>query len=149
MTLLNATGWTLTHFLWQAAGIVALFAIADSASRTASARTRYAIGLIRHDAHACECGHNLRLLLESSSLGFCNARADSSDGNRALVHSAFLQRLHGAVCGLPSLAGVCLDRRCDGLVIAFGYPMAKARVLPEAGSPCLGRELGRKELAES
>ena len=43
MTLLNATGWTLIHFLWQAAAIVALFAIADSASRTASARTRYAI----------------------------------------------------------------------------------------------------------
>ena len=43
MTPLNATGWTLIHFLWQGAIVVVLFAIADAASRRASARTRYAV----------------------------------------------------------------------------------------------------------
>ena len=43
MTPLNATGWTLIHFLWQGAIIVVMFAIVDAVSRRASAWTRYAV----------------------------------------------------------------------------------------------------------
>lgn len=46
MTLLDATAWTLVHFLWQGAIIVAVFAIGDAASRRASARVRYAIASV-------------------------------------------------------------------------------------------------------
>ncbi|HYI92709.1 MAG TPA: M56 family metallopeptidase [Bryobacteraceae bacterium] len=46
MTLLDATGWTLIHFLWEGAIIFVVFAIADAAARRASARIRYSLASV-------------------------------------------------------------------------------------------------------
>ena len=46
MTLLEATGWTLIHFLWQGAIVFVLFAISDAAARRASARVRYSLASV-------------------------------------------------------------------------------------------------------
>ncbi len=42
--LLQALGWTLLHFVWQGAGLAALFAVANTVSRRAT--TRYALAVI-------------------------------------------------------------------------------------------------------
>jgi beta-lactamase regulating signal transducer with metallopeptidase domain len=42
--LLQALGWTLLHFVWQGAGLAALFAVANTVCRRAS--TRYALAVI-------------------------------------------------------------------------------------------------------
>src|SRR5258706_9469243 len=42
--LLRTLGWTLLHFLWQGAGLAALFAVAAAACRSASARYALAGG---------------------------------------------------------------------------------------------------------
>ena len=42
--LLQALGWTLLHFLWQGAGLAALFAVANTVSRRAT--TRYVLAVI-------------------------------------------------------------------------------------------------------
>jgi beta-lactamase regulating signal transducer with metallopeptidase domain len=42
--LLQALGWTLLHFIWQGAGLAALFAVANTVCRRAS--TRYALAVI-------------------------------------------------------------------------------------------------------
>jgi beta-lactamase regulating signal transducer with metallopeptidase domain len=43
MTLLHVTGWTLVHFLWQGAILVAAFAVVDAVLRHSSAKLRYAV----------------------------------------------------------------------------------------------------------
>src|SRR5258706_8050951 len=41
--VLRTLGWTLLHFLWQGAGLAALFAVAAGAYRSASARYALAV----------------------------------------------------------------------------------------------------------
>ena len=42
--VLRTLGWTLLHFLWQGAGLAALFAVASAVCRSASARYALAVG---------------------------------------------------------------------------------------------------------
>src|ERR1700694_3215438 len=44
--LLRTLGWTLLHFLWQGAGLAALFAVACAVSRSAPARYALAVGAL-------------------------------------------------------------------------------------------------------
>ena len=44
--VLRTLGWTLLHFLWQGAGLAALFAVAAAACRSASARYALAVGAL-------------------------------------------------------------------------------------------------------
>src|SRR5712692_4196978 len=44
--LLRTLGWTLLHFLWQGAGLAALFAVACAVCRRASARYALAVGAL-------------------------------------------------------------------------------------------------------
>jgi beta-lactamase regulating signal transducer with metallopeptidase domain len=44
--LLRTLGWTLLHFLWQGAGLAALFAVASAVCRSASARYALAVGAL-------------------------------------------------------------------------------------------------------
>jgi beta-lactamase regulating signal transducer with metallopeptidase domain len=44
--VLRTLGWTLLHFLWQGAGLSALFAVASAVSRSASARYALAVGAL-------------------------------------------------------------------------------------------------------
>ena len=44
--VLRTLGWTLLHFLWQGAGLAALFAVAAAVCRRASARYAVAVGAI-------------------------------------------------------------------------------------------------------
>ena len=44
--VLRTLGWTLLHFLWQGAGLAALFAVASAACRSASARYALAVGAL-------------------------------------------------------------------------------------------------------
>src|SRR5713226_9644634 len=44
--LLRTLGWTLLHFLWQGAGLAALFAVACAVCRSASARYALAVGAL-------------------------------------------------------------------------------------------------------
>jgi beta-lactamase regulating signal transducer with metallopeptidase domain len=44
--LLRTLGWTLLHFLWQGAGLAALFAVAAAVCRSASARYALAVGAL-------------------------------------------------------------------------------------------------------
>src|SRR5712664_2513309 len=44
--LLRTLGWTLLHFLWQGAGIAALFAVGAAVCRSASARYALAVGAL-------------------------------------------------------------------------------------------------------
>jgi beta-lactamase regulating signal transducer with metallopeptidase domain len=44
--LLRTLGWTLLHFLWQGAGLAALFAVATAVCRSASARYALAVGAL-------------------------------------------------------------------------------------------------------
>jgi beta-lactamase regulating signal transducer with metallopeptidase domain len=44
--VLRTLGWTLLHFLWQGAGLAALFAVASALSRSASARYALAAGAL-------------------------------------------------------------------------------------------------------
>src|SRR5437016_11260759 len=43
LEILRTLGWTLLHFLWQGAGLAALFAVAAAVCRNAS--TRYALAV--------------------------------------------------------------------------------------------------------
>src|SRR5258705_13471530 len=42
--LLRTLGWTLLHFLWQGAGLAALFAVGAAGCRSAPARYALAVG---------------------------------------------------------------------------------------------------------
>src|SRR5512137_1635592 len=44
--ILRTLGWTLLHFLWQGAGLAALFAVASAVCRSASARYVLAVGAL-------------------------------------------------------------------------------------------------------
>ncbi|MFI5105604.1 MAG: M56 family metallopeptidase, partial [Terriglobales bacterium] len=44
--VLRTLGWTLLHFLWQGAGLAALFAVASAVCRSASARYVLAVGAL-------------------------------------------------------------------------------------------------------
>jgi beta-lactamase regulating signal transducer with metallopeptidase domain len=44
--ILRTLGWTLLHFLWQGAGLAALFAVASAVCRSASARYALAVGAL-------------------------------------------------------------------------------------------------------
>src|SRR6267154_2007949 len=44
--VLQTLGWTLLHFLWQGAGVAALFAVASAVCRSASARYALAVGAL-------------------------------------------------------------------------------------------------------
>src|SRR6266436_2599363 len=44
--VLRTLGWTLLHFLWQGAGLAALFAVARAVCRSASARYALAVGAL-------------------------------------------------------------------------------------------------------
>ena len=44
--VLRTLGWTLLHFLWQGAGVAALFAVACAVCRSASARYALAVGAL-------------------------------------------------------------------------------------------------------
>jgi beta-lactamase regulating signal transducer with metallopeptidase domain len=44
--ILRTLGWTLLHFLWQGAGLAALFAVAAAICRSASARYALAVGAL-------------------------------------------------------------------------------------------------------
>jgi beta-lactamase regulating signal transducer with metallopeptidase domain len=44
--LLRTLGWTLLHFVWQGAGVAALFAVATAVCRSASARYALAVGAL-------------------------------------------------------------------------------------------------------
>ena len=44
--LMRVLGWTLLHFVWQGAALAALFAVARSACRSASARYVLAVGAL-------------------------------------------------------------------------------------------------------
>lgn len=44
--LLRTLGWTLLHFLWQGAGLAALFAVASAVCRSAPARHALAVGAL-------------------------------------------------------------------------------------------------------
>src|SRR5712671_4469887 len=44
--LLRTLGWTLLHFLWQGAGLAALFAVATAVCRSAPARYALAVGAL-------------------------------------------------------------------------------------------------------
>src|SRR5260370_12135946 len=44
--VLRTVGWTLLHFLWQGAGLAALFAVACAVCRSASARYALAVGAL-------------------------------------------------------------------------------------------------------
>ena len=44
--ILRTLGWTLLHFLWQGAGLAALFAVASAICRSASARYALAVGAL-------------------------------------------------------------------------------------------------------
>src|SRR5689334_5208625 len=44
--ILRTLGWTLLHFLWQGAGLAALFAVAAAVCRSASARYALAVGTL-------------------------------------------------------------------------------------------------------
>lgn len=44
--LLRTLGWTLLHFVWQGAGVAALFALATTVCRSASARYALAVGAL-------------------------------------------------------------------------------------------------------
>src|SRR5256884_83061 len=44
--ILGTLGWTLLHFLWQGAGLAALFAVAAAVCRSASARYALAVGAL-------------------------------------------------------------------------------------------------------
>ena len=44
--VLRTLGWTLLHFLWQGAGLAALFAVASAVCRSASARYALAVGAL-------------------------------------------------------------------------------------------------------
>ena len=44
--VLRTLGWTLLHFLWQGAGVAALFAVASAVCRSASARYALAVGAL-------------------------------------------------------------------------------------------------------
>src|SRR2546429_9595242 len=44
--ILGTLGWTLLHFLWQGAGLAALFAVAAAVCRSASARYALAAGAL-------------------------------------------------------------------------------------------------------
>jgi beta-lactamase regulating signal transducer with metallopeptidase domain len=44
--VLRTLGWTLVHFLWQGAGLAALFAVARAVCRSASARYALAVGAL-------------------------------------------------------------------------------------------------------
>jgi beta-lactamase regulating signal transducer with metallopeptidase domain len=44
--ILRTLGWTLLHFLWQGAGLAALFAVASALCRSASARYALAVGTL-------------------------------------------------------------------------------------------------------
>jgi beta-lactamase regulating signal transducer with metallopeptidase domain len=44
--ILRTLGWTLLHFLWQGAGLAALFAVACAVCRSASARYALAVGAL-------------------------------------------------------------------------------------------------------
>ncbi len=44
--LLRTLGWTLLHFLWQGAGLAALFAVACAVCRSAAARYALAVGTL-------------------------------------------------------------------------------------------------------
>src|SRR5260370_38463341 len=45
--VLRTLGWTLLHFLWQGAGLAALFAVAAAVCRSASASYALAAGRLR------------------------------------------------------------------------------------------------------
>src|SRR5438552_8779230 len=44
--ILGTLGWTLLHFLWQGAGLAALFAVGAAVCRSASARYALAVGTL-------------------------------------------------------------------------------------------------------
>src|SRR2546429_7751085 len=44
--VLRTLGWTLLHFLWQGAGLAALFAVAAAVCRSASARYALAVSAL-------------------------------------------------------------------------------------------------------
>src|SRR5438876_9336908 len=44
--ILGTLGWTLLHFVWQGAGLAALFAVACAVCRSASARYALAVGAL-------------------------------------------------------------------------------------------------------
>jgi beta-lactamase regulating signal transducer with metallopeptidase domain len=44
--VLRTLGWTLLHFLWEGAGVAALFAVASAVCRSASARYALAVGAL-------------------------------------------------------------------------------------------------------
>src|SRR4029077_663863 len=44
--VLRTLGWTLLHFIWQGAGLAALFAVAAAVCRSASARYVLAVGTL-------------------------------------------------------------------------------------------------------
>src|SRR5438105_14931046 len=44
--ILRTLGWTLSHFLWQGAGLAALFAVAAAVCRSASARYALAVSAL-------------------------------------------------------------------------------------------------------
>src|SRR5213079_1695392 len=44
--ILRTLGWTLLHFLWQGAGLAALFAVAAAVCRSASARYALAVSAL-------------------------------------------------------------------------------------------------------
>jgi len=46
LEVLRTLGWTLLHFIWQGAGLAALFAVGAAVSRSASARYALAVGAL-------------------------------------------------------------------------------------------------------
>src|SRR5260221_12419418 len=44
--VLRTLGWTLLHFIWQGAGLAALFAVGAAVCRSASARYALAVGAL-------------------------------------------------------------------------------------------------------
>ena len=73
--VMRTLGWTLVHFLWQGAGLAALFAVAAAVCRSASARYAVAVGA-------------LLLMLASPVITFTWLRAQSNPAVRTGAQGA-------------------------------------------------------------
>src|SRR6266705_2512274 len=73
--VLRTLGWTLLHFIWQGAGLAALFAVGGAVCRSASARYALAVG-------------TLVLMLASPAITFTWLRAQANPAVRTGAEGA-------------------------------------------------------------
>src|SRR5260370_25443917 len=97
--LLRTLGWTLLHFLWQGAGLAALFAVAAAVCRSAPARYALAVGalvlmmvspVITFTWSELQTNPAVRTAAEGASTwaGTSTRNATALSGSRALVAEA-------------------------------------------------------------